>query len=69
MKNFTKTITTNSLYSLVNRLQKHSEWKYPNREWTVDTYYDIAFQWMGKEKELEKRVLKLENEMNQVKSE
>lgn len=46
-----------------NRLQRHSEWKYPNRMWTIDAYYGIAFQWMGKEKELEERVLKLENDM------
>ena len=52
-----------SFYSLMDRLQRHSEWKYPNRMWTIDTYYGIAFQWMGKEKELEERVLKLENDM------
>lgn len=53
-----------SFYSLIDRLQKHSEWKYPDRIWSIDTYYNIAFCWIGKEKELEERVLKLESEMN-----
>lgn len=52
-----------SFYSLIDRLQTHSEWKYPNRKWNNDAYYGIAFQWIGKEKELEQRVLKLEEEM------
>lgn len=70
MENFKKIDTTHaaklgisSFYSLIDRLQKHSEWKYPERMWTIDIYYDIAFQWMDKEKELEERVLKLENDM------
>lgn len=74
MKNFTSIDTTHaakfgisgvsgSFYSLIDRLQVHSEWKYPNRKWTNDAYYGIAFQWIGKEKELEERVLKLENDM------
>ena len=25
---------SSSFYSLIDRLQKHSEWKYPNRKWT-----------------------------------
>lgn len=54
---------SSSFYSLIDRLQRHSEWKYPERMWTIDTYYGIAFQWIGKEKELEERVLKLENDM------
>lgn len=52
-----------NFYSLMDRLQRHSEWKYPNRMWSIDTYYSIAFQWMSRENELEERVLKLENEM------
>ena len=74
MKNVTKLDTAHaaklgisgvsgSFYSLIDRLQAHSEWKYPNRKWNNDVYYGIAFQWMGKEKELEQRVLKLEEEM------
>ena len=74
MKNVTKLDTAHaakfgisgvsgSFYSLIDRLQAHIEWKYPNRKWNNDAYYGIAFQWMGKEKELEKRVLKLEEEM------
>lgn len=54
---------SSSFYSLIDRLQKHSEWKYPNRKWTNDFYYECAFQWKGKEKELEERVLKFENDM------
>jgi len=52
-----------SFYSLIDRLQKHSEWKYPERKWNNDFYYECAFQWKSKEKELEERVLKLENDM------
>ena len=51
---------------LIDRLQKLCEWKFPNRKWTIDTYYGIAFEWIGKEKELEERVLKLESEMNNL---
>ena len=74
MKNVTKLDTAHaakfgisgvsgSFYSLIDRLQAHNEWKYPNRKWNNDVYYGIAFQWVGKEKELEQRVLKLEEEM------
>lgn len=52
-----------SFLALIDRLQVHSEWKHPSRLWTPDTYYGIAFAWMGKEKELEERVLTLEAEM------
>jgi len=55
---------SDSFYALIDRLKVHSEWKYPNRLWSIDAYYGIAFQWMGKESDLEKRVLKLEKEMN-----
>jgi hypothetical protein len=58
-----QTDVSGSFYSLIDRLQKHSEWKYPERKWTNDFYYECAFQWKGKEKELEERVLKLENDM------
>jgi hypothetical protein len=58
-----KGVVSGSFYSLIDRLQKHSEWKYPERKWTNDFYYECAFQWKGKEKELEERVLKLENDM------
>ena len=47
---------SSSFYSLIDRLQKHSECKYPERRWTNDFYYECAFQWKGKEKELEERV-------------
>lgn len=52
-----------SFYSLIDRLQAHSEWKYPNRKWNNDVYYGIAFQWVGKEKELEERLEILEKDM------
>ncbi|MEZ7496497.1 hypothetical protein QO206_13445 [Leeuwenhoekiella aequorea] len=53
---------SDELYSLMDRMQSCSEKKYPNRIWTNDVYYGIAFQWMGKESELKERVLKLEKE-------
>ena len=51
------------LKDLIDRLQKHSEWKYPNRKWTNEFYYECTFQWMNKIEELERQVLKLEEEM------
>ncbi len=50
-------------YDLINRLQAHSEWSTPDRPWTNYTYYGIAFAWIGKQKELEERVLTLEAKM------
>lgn len=75
MTNFTKTDiahakafgikgATDEFYSLIDRLQKCSHINHPDRLWSIDTYYGIAFQWMGKKKELEERVLKLETEIN-----
>lgn len=64
-KNFGIPNATDNFYSLLDRLQVHSEWKYPNRKWTIDTYYHIGFAWMGKEDELRLRVLKLEQEMKE----
>jgi len=54
---------SDKLYSLVDRLKKHSEWKYPTRKWTLDFYYECAFQWMDKIEDLEKRVIELEANM------
>ena len=54
---------SSSFYSLIDRLQKHSEWKYPESKWNNDFYYECAFLWKGKENELEERVLKFENDM------
>ncbi len=52
-----------SFYSLIDRLQACMQKKNPERGiWSNDVYYDIAFQWMGKDKELLERVLKLEKE-------
>jgi hypothetical protein len=56
------------LYGLIDRLQKCSEWKYPEREWTNDFYYGCAFEWMGKEDELEQRVIRFEKEMEASKT-
>ncbi len=50
-------------YSLIDRLRKCSEWKYPERKWTDHFYFACAFEWMGKEDELKEKVLKLEDEM------
>ncbi len=66
-KGFSPKNVPNNFYSLIDRLQKHSEWKYPDRKWDIEAYYGIAFQWIGKEKELEERVLKLEAEMTKNK--
>lgn len=52
------------LYNLVDRLQKCSEIKYPNRKWNNEFYYECAWQWRDKLQELEKRVLQLEKELN-----
>lgn len=52
------------LYNLIDRLQKCSEIKYPNRKWSNDFYYECAFQWKDKIELLEERVLKLEDELN-----
>jgi len=52
-----------NFYLLIDRLQACMHKKNPERGiWDNDTYYDIAFQWMGKNKELLERVLKLEKE-------
>ena len=63
--NFGVPNVSDDFYSWIDRLQVHSEWKYPNRKWSIETYYSIAFQWRDKFKELQKRVLKLELEMKQ----
>lgn len=54
--------TVNSrYYELIDRLQACMQKKYPERGvWDEETYYDITFQWLGKESELEKRVKELE---------
>ena len=62
-KQCTTPSVSSSFYSLIDRLQVHSEWKYPNRKWDNYAYYGIAFEWIGKDKDLEERVLKLEAEM------
>ena len=62
MKSFGHEKATNEFYSLIDRLQKCWEKKYPNRKWADDIYYSIAFEWLGKEEELKDRIEKLESE-------
>jgi hypothetical protein len=52
------------LYPLIDRMQKCSEIKYPNRKWTINFYYECAFQWKDKIVLLEKRVVELEDALN-----
>ena len=59
---------TDNFYKLIDKLQRHSELKYPERKWTEETYYGIAFQWIGKEKELEELTVQLEDEIKQTKN-
>ena len=47
---------TDEFYSLIDRLQEHYESKNPGKKWDNDAYYSIAIMWIGKEKELKKRV-------------
>lgn len=54
---------SSTLLQLIDRLQKCSEIRNPDRKWSIDTYYAIAFQWIGKEEELKQRVEKLESEI------
>lgn len=56
-----KNITAN-LYSLVDKLENHSRQK-TGKDWSNDVYYAIAFEWIGKEKELQQRIQKLESEI------
>ena len=48
---------SSSFYSLIDKLEEHAKLKNPQlKGWDLDTYYDIAFAWVGKEKELKKKV-------------
>jgi hypothetical protein len=47
---------------LIDRLKAACEEKYPDRIWDAEMYFNVAFEWVGKEVELEKRVIKLEKE-------
>ena len=49
-----------SFYDLIDRLQAVSTINHPERPWSNDTYYTIAFQWIGKEDDLKRRVEMLE---------
>ena len=59
MPSLHKAGVNSDFYSLIDRLQVCSEWKYPNRKWTIETYYSIAWEWRDKILELEKRVSEL----------
>ena len=56
-------IRNEELYSLIDRMQKCSEIKYPNRIWNNDFYHECAFQWKDKIDELKQRVLDYEKEV------
>ena len=48
---------SSSFYSLIDKLEEHAKLKNPQlKDWDLDTYYDIAFAWMGKDDELKKKV-------------
>ncbi len=47
-------------YSLMDQLKKIWEYLKPNEKWSLDTYYETSFLWIGKEKELKEEVLRLE---------
>lgn len=54
---------TDEFYKHIDFLAENSFRKFPERgEWSNYTYYSIALQWIGKEKELAERVEKLKNE-------
>ncbi len=59
----TPTTEKSELYKLIDRLKIHSEWKFPNRLWSEETYQNIAFAWLHKQDELLRQVEKLEAEM------
>ncbi len=61
-----KSGTNKDFYSLMDRLQASLEWKFPNRIWTNDMYYSLAWEWFGKHNELIDRVLKLEQEIGEI---
>lgn len=63
MPSLHKAGVNSDFYILIDRLQVHSEWKYPNRLWTNDTYYNIAWEWRDKKEDLKNRVEMLEKEM------
>ncbi len=52
-----------TLSMLIDRLKACAELKYPERKWSEELYVNISFEWMGKEKMLLERVLKLEKEL------
>jgi len=48
---------------LIKRLKRHSEWKYPDRPWTLNFHDQVRFMWTGKEEQLKEKVLSLEDDM------
>ena len=63
LRDFGKDKVKNEFWGLIDRLQKCSEINYPNRLWSNDTYYSIAFEWLGKTEQLEERVKRLEQDL------
>jgi uncharacterized protein YukE len=55
-----------NIQSLIDRLQKCSEIKYPDRHWSSDFYQSALNAWKDNINELENRVLKLEKELEHV---
>jgi hypothetical protein len=53
-----------SFDSLIDRLEKASNIKYPNRPYTSEFRKSVELMWKGKEIELLMRVKKLEKEVN-----
>lgn len=60
--------TDAELYSLIDRLKKCSEIKYPNRPWTPEFYEHCAFLWKDKITELKERVELLETKIREQNS-
>jgi|TARA_R110000787_G_scaffold45833_1_gene111694 hypothetical protein len=52
------------LDTLISRLEKASDIKYPNRPYTPEFRKSVALMWEGKESELLMQVKKLEKEVN-----
>jgi len=54
----------NEFYSLIDRLERASNIKYPNRQWNAIFKRNTQLIWIDKQDELLEQVLKLEKELN-----
>ena len=50
-------------FHLMDRLEAFSKWKYPDRPWSVTSYYFFAIEWSDKILQLEYQVKGLEKQM------